>query len=249
MAFTDHFSSLASRYAEFRPTYPPALFAWLAEIVPTRALAWDCACGSGQASIGLAQHFARVIATDASEAQITAAKPHNLIEYCVALAQCSGLAAQSVDLITVAQAVHWFDLDAFYAEVRRVLKPGGILALWTYSLPVTEDGAVQACIRAFYEDIVGPYWPPEHAHLRAHYRTLPFPFAGEIAAPDFYTSMLWTLDQLRGFFHSWSATKSFIKAKGFDPVALQTERLTALWGVPSSARLFVMPLFMRVARL
>lgn len=249
MAFTDHFSSLASRYAEFRPTYPPALFAWLADIVPARDLAWDCACGSGQASIGLTQHFARVIATDASEAQITAAKPHNLIEYRVALAQCSGLAAQSVDLITVAQAVHWFDLDAFYAEVRRVLTPSGILAVWTYSLPVTEDSAVQACIRAFYEDIVGPYWPPEHAHLRAHYRTLPFPFVGEIAAPDFHTSILWTLDQLRGFFYSWSATKSFIKAKGFDPVAPQTERLAALWGVQNSARLFVMPLFMRVARL
>jgi SAM-dependent methyltransferase len=248
MPFADHFSSLASGYAGFRPTYPPELFAWLAEIAPARELAWDCACGNGQASHGLADRFRHVIATDASAAQIKEAKPHPHVEYRVALAQDSGLPAHCADLVTVAQAAHWFASDAFYAEVRRVARPGGVLALWSYEFMGIEDEAVRQSIKEFCRELV-PYWPPERAHVKAHYRTLPFPFADEIASPEFPLRASWNLDRLLGYFRSWSATKAFVKAKGFDPVAPLRARLTSAWGAPDSAREFTMPIFMRVARI
>jgi SAM-dependent methyltransferase len=161
--FKDHFSSASDRYAAYRPDYPAALFAWLAGLCAERELAWDCATGSGQAALGLAPHFRRVVATDASAEQVRHAAPHPLIDYRVAPAEASGLADHSVDLVTVAQAAHWFDLPRFYAEAARVLKPGGAIAVWGYGrmlLPGEMDGLFQR----FYAKTVGPYWPPERAN-------------------------------------------------------------------------------------
>ena len=196
-----------------------ALFAWLASVAPVRALAWDCAAGSGQASRDLAAHFLKqVIATDASAAQIAAAIPHPRVEYRVAPAEDSGLPeAAGSDPITVAQALHWFDLDRFYAEARRVLKPGGVLAVWTYGVLAVAGEAVDARVQTFYREAVGPYWSPERRHVESGYRTLPFPFA-ELQAPDFNMEASWTLPELLGYFRSWSATSRYLAERGHDPV-------------------------------
>ena len=246
-AFADHFTSVAADYASFRPTYPAALFAWLADIVPGRALAWDCAAGSGQASRGLAAHFERVIATDASAAQIAAAASHPRVEYRVAPAEASGLPDGVVDLVTVAQALHWFDLDRFYAEARRVLKPGGVLAVWTYGVLSVAGEAVDARARAFYRETVGPYWPPERRHVESGYRTLPFPFA-ELETPAFRMEASWSLPELLGYFRSWSATARYLAERGHDPVEALAAELASLWGSPSDRRTITWPLALRAGR-
>lgn len=245
--FCDHFAPVATSYADFRPRYPRELFAWLASLVPCRELAWDCAAGSGQASIDLAEHFAQIVATDASRAQIDAALAHPRIDYRVAPAEASGLKDASVDLVTVAQALHWFDLAGFYAEVRRVLRPGGVLAVWTYGVLTVEGPEVDALVQHFYHDTVGPYWPPERAHVENGYRSLPFPFA-EIIAPPFAMAANWTLPQLLGYFRSWSATGRFAAVNGYDPVAVLEQQLKPLWGDVERVRQVTWPLALRVGR-
>lgn len=246
-SFRDHFAPVAPSYAGFRPTYPQALFAWLATLVPRHELAWDCAAGSGQASVDLAGFFTRVVATDASQAQIDAAAPHPRIDYRVALAESSGLPQASVDLITVAQALHWFDLTSFYGEVRRVLRPTGVLAAWSYGVLSVEGAPVNALVQEFYYQTVGPYWPAERAHVESGYQSLPFPFE-EIAVPPFTMEAFWTLPELLGYFGSWSATGRFITANGTDPVASLETTLTPLWGAPDQRRRVIWPLSLRVGR-
>ncbi len=245
--FNDHFAPLAASSDGFRPTYPAALFQWLAGIAPQRDLAWDCAAGSGQASGGLARHFARVIATDASPAQIEAATPYPGVEYRLAPAEESGLAESSVDLVTVAQALHWFDLQRFYAEVRRVLRPAGVLAAWTYGVLTVQGSAVDALVQEFYRQTVGPYWPPERAQVEDGYRSLPFPFAA-IAPPTFSMEASWALPELFGYLRSWSATGRYIKANGHDPVTALAAELAPLWGPSADRRLVTWPLSLRVGR-
>lgn len=243
--FPDHFAPVARNYAEFRPTYPDALFAWLATCAPRREVAWDCAAGTGQASLGLARHFAQVVATDASAAQIAVATPHPRVDYRVAPAEASGLAAASVDLITVAQALHWFDLAAFYTEASRVLRANGVLAVWTYGVLTVEGVRVDELVQAFYHQTVGPYWPAERRHVEDGYRSLPFPFP-EVAAPPFVMEAQWTGPQLLGYFRSWSATARFVSVNGFDPVEQLAQRLAPLWGDPQGTRLIRWPLALRV---
>ena len=243
--FYDHFAPVAQNYADFRPTYPDALFAWLAAIAPRRELAWDCAAGTGQASVGLAGLFAHVVATDASAAQIAAATPHPRIDYRIAPAEASGLPDDSVDLITVAQALHWFDLAAFYIEARRVLRPDGVLAVWTYGVLTVEGACVDELVQEFYHDTVGPYWPAERRHVEDGYRSLPFPFM-EMTAPPFAMETAWTLPQLLGYFRSWSATARFAAINGSDPVEPLAGQLAPAWGTPERRRTVRWPLALRV---
>jgi ubiquinone/menaquinone biosynthesis C-methylase UbiE len=245
--FTDHFASVASSYALFRPTYPSALFEWLGAVAACRDVVWDCAAGSGQASIGLAGHFVRVIATDASHAQIAAATPHPAVDYRLAPADKSGLPEASVDIVTVAQALHWFELDAFYAEVRRVAKPTGLLAVWCYGVCALDDGEIDAAVQRFYRDVVGPYWPSERAIVEAGYRSLPFPF-DELATPPFAMSVRWSLPQLLGYFSSWSATARFIVSNAYDPVPQIGAELARLWGDAEQPRTVSWPLALRVGK-
>lgn len=245
--FSDHFASVARHYADSRPTYPPVLFDWLASQCGEHGLAWDCGAGSGQASLELARHFSRVIATDASAAQIAQAAPHPRIEYRVAPAEESGLEECSADLVIVAQALHWFDLDRFYAEVRRVLKPGGVIAVWSYGVQEVENDAVNAIVQHFYAQEVGPYWPPERHHVETGYRELPFPFT-PIAVPPFAMQLQWTLGHLLDYFRSWSATAAYVKAKGSDPVAALEPRLKACWGDPAQQRTVTWPLALLAGR-
>lgn len=243
MRFKDHFSGHSELYSRYRPVYPAALYRFLADQAPSKALALDCATGSGQAAFGLAPLFRHVIATDASAAQLEKAEPAANIEYRVAPAEQSGLEDSSVDLITVAQALHWFDGERFYAEAERVLKPGGVLAVWCYGLLYCES-AIEAQISYLYRDIVGPYWPPERIHIEQGYHDLPFPFK-EQSSPEFYMTAEWDLQQLLGYLRTWSAVQRYTREKGHDPLDLVEQELAELWGDPLHHRPIRWPLSLR----
>lgn len=245
MSFKDHFSRLAAQYSAFRPTYPAAVFDYLAQLCHERQIAWDCACGNGQAALALAERFDAVIATDASPQQLAAAPAHANVTYRVAPAEDSGIESKSVDLVTVAQALHWFDLDSFYGEVQRVLKPSGVLAVWTYGPLQVEGDEVDALFQEFYSDTVGPYWPPERRLVEAGYRGLAFPFA-ELSAPPLNMEEQWDRAHLLGYLRTWSATARYVDDKGVDPVAALEERLNPLWVDVHSTRRVTWPLALRV---
>ncbi len=242
--FKDHFSDASAAYAKFRPTYPDTLFTWLADLCHEHECAWDCATGSGQAAIELAQHFKQVIATDASSEQVTHASGPANVRFRVAPAEASGLDSHSIDLITVAQAVHWFDLPHFYAEVIRVLKPGGVFALWGYgrlSLPTGMDAVFQR----FYGETIGPYWPPERALIDEEYRSLDFPFA-EIPTPEFLIEVEWNLPRLLAYLSTWSAVKRYAVQNGENPLPGLQDALAPLWGDQNKIKRLRWPLFLRV---
>lgn len=246
MSFKDHFSAQAPDYARYRPNYPDDLFAWLAAQAPARGAAWDCGTGSGQAALGLAPFFSRVIATDPSASQIAHAAPHPRIDYRLAPAEAGGIESGTVDLVTVAQALHWFDIDRFFAEARRVLKPGGVIAAWTYTLLDVEAG-IDELVSDFYRNVVGPFWPPERKMVDDRYRSLPFPF-DPVAVPAFEIRTEWSLDDLLGYLGTWSATRAYMKAKGSDPLVELSRRLTPLWPDPEKKKTLRWPLHLRVGR-
>lgn len=241
----DHFSRQAPDYAKYRPGYPETLFSWLADHAPGRELAWDVGCGNGQAAVPLAAHFRRVVATDLSAAQIAQATAHPRIEYRVASCEASGLPDASCDLVTVAQALHWFDFDKFYAEVRRVLKPGGLIAAWTYLL-LQGEPAINAVIEQFYAEMLTPWWPPERRWVDAAYVGMPFPFAAAPPAPSFSIRLQWTLADLANYIGTWSAVQRCLAATGVDPTQALRARLEPLWGDPATLREIVWPIALRV---
>lgn len=234
MSFKDHFSGHAAVYHEARPDYPHALFDFLAGEAPACQLAWDAGCGNGQASVALAGRFKRIFATDPSATQIENAEARANVEYHVEPAEQCSLADASVDLVTVAQALHWFDHARFYATVRRVLKRDGVFAAWTYA-DCRVDAAIDAVKDHLYVDLTGPFWPPERAFVDSGYRTLPFPFE-EIEAPAFEMQVRWTLAQFLAYLRSWSATQRYLKANGVDPVNEIESDLTRSWGDPFAPR-------------
>jgi ubiquinone/menaquinone biosynthesis C-methylase UbiE len=246
--FHDHFSKVATSYATFRPHYPVALFDYLATLAPRDSLVWDCAAGSGQATVDLAARFDRLIATDGSAEQIGSAPKLRNVEYRVALAEHSGLPNESVGLITVAQALHWFDRERFLAEAKRVLKPGGILAVWVYATNRVEGAEVDSIIQDYYSNVVGPYWPPERKMTEDGYRTITLPFPEFSSVPSFRMEAHWTLDQLLGYFSTWSATNRFIKANGHNPLEELAKDLEKVWGDVNSPRLVVWPLSFRIGQ-
>ncbi len=242
----DYFSGVAAAYASCRPAYPAALFDYLATLPARRELAWDCGAGSGQASVPLAARFQRVVATDSSAAQLAAAPPHARITCRVAPAGASGLGDDEVDLVVAAQALHWFDLDAFYAEVERVLRGDGYLAVWTYGLQSAGDATIDALLQRFYRDTLGPYWLPERRHVDRGYRSLRFPYR-ERDSPAFAMEARWTANDLLGYVRTWSAVSAFIAARGGDPVDALAPELKACWGT-DAIRLVAWPLTLRVGR-
>ncbi len=208
---------------------------------------WDCATGNGQAAHGLVEHFKEVIATDASEAQLANAVPHERIEYRLAPAEESGLEDGSVDVVHVAQALHWFDFDRFYPEARRVLKPGGILSITLYQHTVIEP-ALDVILRRFHDEVVGSHWPPRTKWSRTYYRAIPFPF-DELESPDdLAATEVWTYPDLLGYIESWSATQRYKRALGADPVDEVRGELAAAWGAPAQERRVLWPLVVRVGR-
>jgi SAM-dependent methyltransferase len=246
MNFEDHFSIQSGQYAQFRPTYPDELYAYLVSIAPSNLLAWDCGTGNGQAAIGLARHYERVFATDASADQIARAYPHARVEYHVADAEHVGLEAESADLVTVAQAVHWFDFDKFYAEVKRVLKPNGVLAVWTYHLPSISP-QIDKLLLGFYSEVLAGFWPERIRYVDERYSTLPFPF-DEIHPPSIAMESRWDLSQFTGFLDSWSGTQRYIKQNGDHPLKIIWDDLASNWKDEKEKRLVRCPMYFRIGR-
>jgi len=241
--FKDHFSAQSTGYARHRPHYPPELFAYLAGL-GGRKLAWDCATGNGQAAVALAAHFERVVATDASRAQIDAAIAHPGVGYRVATAEESGLPSDSADLVTVGQALHWFDTARFFAEASRVLAAGGCVAAWCYELcDVSPD--CDAVVQRLYTGIVGPFWPPERRLIEERYAGIEFPGTA-IAAPEFEMGTRWAVDDMLGYLRTWSACQRYRRQHGEDPVELIEDELRAAWG--TATRAVRWPLTVRVSR-
>lgn len=241
------FSPVAREYSRSRPGYPPELFAHLAALVDRRELAWDCATGSGQAAHGLAPWFRRVVATDVSAAQLEHARPEGNVEYRQAAAEASGLDPGSVDLVTVAAALHWLDLPAFYDEVRRVVRPGGVAAAWTYHVARVEPP---------FDEVISPfYWEKARAHFSDRVTLVDRLYAdvelpGEpLAAPRFHAEARWTLERLFEFVRTWSGVQALLAAEGEGALAELERNLTACWGDPAVERTLRWPLFLRVSRL
>ncbi len=234
MRFKDHFSGHADQYATYRPRYPRELYRFLARQAPARECAWDCATGNGQAALGLAVEFQRVVATDASAQQLAQASSHPRLAYVAAPAERVPLRGASIDLITAAQALHWFDVEGFYAEVRRVARPGAVLAVWAYSR-IEGSTALNRALERFYSLEVGPYWLPERALVESGYRTLPFPF-DRLQTPSFEMHEQWQLQQLLGYLRTWSASQRYLQALGRDPVSAMEAEFRAVWGADATVR-------------
>jgi SAM-dependent methyltransferase len=243
---SDHFSHQSAEYSLYRPDYPDKLFQYLVDLTSSTDIAWDCATGNGQAATGLARYFKKVIATDISAAQIGNAPVMQNIDYRVASAEQSGIDANCIDLLLVAQALHWFDLDAFYREAFRVLKTGGVLATVCYQLPrINTD--INAIIDLFHADIIGDYWPAERRHVDTAYRDIPFPLQ-EIPSPALHIEHDWTLDQFLGYLRSWSAVVYFEKEHKRNPTELIKMNLSALWGELGSRQAVCWPLTLRIGK-
>lgn len=244
--FPDLFSRHADCYARSRPNYPPELFTYLASLVKNHRLAWDCGTGNGQAAVALAGHFERVIATDASAAQLEHAVPHPRVEYRVARAEDADLESAGVDLVTVAQALHWFKHDAFYANVRRVAAPGAAIAVWCYTLPRVSAEVDAVCDR-FYAGPVGPYWEAGRHFIDQRYETIPFPFEEIRPTPAFACTLDWSLNDYVNYLNSWSAVQRYKEEHGTNPVDQIRSDLAAAWG-DAPTRCVRSPIYLRVGK-
>jgi SAM-dependent methyltransferase len=239
----DYFSSHAQQYATFRPTYPNDLFDFLFSKVALFNRAWDCGTGNGQTALVLAQRFTRVDATDISQLQLQEAPKHPIINYSVCPAEQTLFKDFAFDLITVSQALHWFNLDLFYKEVNRVLSPQGIIAVWGYSLLRVNPG-VDKILDDFYRTTVGPYWDDARKYVDEEYKNILFPFQ-EIQAPRFSMTFHWSFDQLIGYINTWSAVKKFIQERKINPVDELAEKIKPFYGTSNT---IVFPLFMRIGK-
>ena len=227
-AFKDYFSTQSDAYRKYRPDYPAGLFEWLAVLAPARALAIDVATGNGQAAVALAAHFDAVIATEPSAAQLREARPHPRVEYRQESAESISVAQGAADLVTAAQAAHWFDWPRFAAEARRVLRSGGLLAIWSYGNCVVTP-AIDRLVGDFSRDVVGPYWPRERHHVDESYRDLVMPFP-LLEAPPFEMRTRWDIAAMLGYLDTWSAVRRCRARTGRDPLALLAGPLAAEWG-------------------
>lgn len=244
--FKDHFSGHAGDYAAHRPAYPAELFEWLASQTPGRKLAWDCATGNGQAAIALANHFERVVASDASNSQIEQAARQAKVEYRVERAERSSLEANTVDLVTVAQAWHWFDHVAFEREAGRVLRPRGILAAWAYQLARIEPG-IDDLVYTLYENRLGEYWPPERQHIENGYRDLDLTWPA-IDVPRFEMIAKWNLDQMLAYLATWSALRRYVSERDENPLDAMRGAFVKAWGDPQCIKTVRWPLVIRAWR-
>jgi ubiquinone/menaquinone biosynthesis C-methylase UbiE len=246
MSFLDYFSRQSEIYLFARPTYPHELFEYLASISPAKQLCWDCATGNGQAATSLSGYFQKVVATDASEKQVGNAIAKENIEYKIATAEDSGLSSSSVDLITVATAVHWFNLDLFYAEAQRVARRNGILAVWTYS-EATISPKIDALMEWYMYDFLLTYWPDGRWYVRNKYKTLPFPFK-QFETPFFSCKLVWNKEQWLNYVRTWSSYNNYIAAHNVDPIKQLTDKLDALWN-DADTKEITWPLHLKCAEL
>ncbi|MEJ2103115.1 MAG: class I SAM-dependent methyltransferase [Ignavibacteriaceae bacterium] len=246
MKFEDHFSKLAGTYSKYRPKYPSALYEFISGCCKEHIQAWDCGTGNGQAALELTNYFERVLATDASKEQIEFSQSHPKITYRVELADRVSLENSSTDLVTVAAAVHWFEFEKFYSEVKRVLKPGGIIAVWGYHLfKITPD--IDNILIKYYSEILKDYWPERFHYVDTHYEDLPFPFK-ELTTPKFEMITEWDLKQVVGFLNSWSGTKNYEQKTGRHPLNEIWKDLSEAWGNEKLKRKINWPLHLKVGK-
>jgi hypothetical protein len=239
----DYFSRQSKTYAAFRPTYPPELYDFIFQHARGRNAAWDCATGNGQVARYLSPHFKEVYATDISQAQIDEAFNAKNIFYSVSPAEKTAFPDRKFDLITVGQAVHWFNFEDFYAEVRRTAATHGLLAVWGYAL-LTVDRVIDDLFLDFYTNTTGPYWDKARQLVENEYRNIPFPFK-EIRCPKFTIKVTWTLNQFTGYLNSWSAIQNYIRLRGTNPVGAFAEKLRSVWKEDTS-REVTFPVFMKL---
>lgn len=246
MKYIDHFNTESKQYQQFRPDYPDALYQFLATLTPRKSCIWDCATGSGQAALALVKYFDRVIATDINRGQLDAAPSHQGVYYLCCPAEKTPLSAQSIDMVTVAQALHWFDFDLFYQEVQRVCKPSAYFAAWCYTL-IRINSDIDSLIDKLYTNILGEYWPVERRYIDEEYRTIPFPFE-VINTPGFTIEKEINFDELIGYLLTWSGLKEYQSKKKSDPMKLLVEELAEAWGASEKKYLVHWPIHLRVGR-
>lgn len=241
----DNFSTISDQYAKFRPDYPQAIYDFLYPLLKQKECAWDCATGTGQVARELAKDFITVEATDMSAEQLKHAYPADNIKYSVQKAEHTTFADDSFDLITVAQAVHWFDFHQFNDEVKRVGRSNSVIALIGYELNnITPE--IDTIVRAFYTDVVGSYWDPERRHVQDRYQNIPFPYR-ELEIPEITNIKLWQLENLIGYLNTWSAVQHYEKKNGNNPVRQIEDDLRKAWGNVETRRVNF-PIIFKVGR-
>jgi len=241
----DNFSTQAKAYSQYRPYYPPEMISYIVNFVIDKAIALDVATGNGQMAAALAPYFKEVYGTDISAKQLQNATPAPNLIYKEGSAEDTGFKNEQFSLITVAQAIHWFEFDTFYAEVKRILKPDGIFAVMGYGLFSTNP-ETDIIINHFYKDIIGSYWDTERRYIDENYTTIPFPFK-EINTKKFTNHFTWTFEQLTGYLETWSAVQHYIKQNGTNPIDLICDDLQASWG--NSDKQVTFPLLLRIGKL
>lgn len=242
--FKDHFSEQSDNYDKYRPQYPEQMFSYLSSISKSHQMAWDCATGTGQSAICLSKFYSKIIGTDASKSQIESATRNDKVEYIVAPAENTDLEKDSIDLITVAQALHWFDLDRFTEEVDRVLKNQGVLAVWTYNLlQIQED--IDEVINHLYGVVLKDYWPKERGLVEEGYDSIQFPYT-PLHVPSFHMTAEWNMFQLLGYLNTWSAVKKYQLEIGINPIDSIYENILGLWGEPEKVVPITWPLSLKV---
>lgn len=241
----DNFSKQSDLYSKFRPGYPKKIFDFLLPIVRGKNAAWDCGTGNGQVAVQLSKYFKEVFATDLSAAQINNAEKKKNIFYSVENAEETLFAENKFDLITVAQAIHWFDFKKFYNKVNKTLNNGGIIAIIGYDV-FRINKEMDLLIDKFYTETTGPYWDAERKYIEEHYKTIPFPFK-EIKTPDFSMSYNWEFEQVIGYLNTWSAVQHYIRKNNENPVDKFLIQLKKAWGTVLKRKI-TFPVFMRTGR-
>lgn len=245
MKFKDYFSTQADLYAQNRPKYPTVLYDFLSFHVAQKKNAWDCATGNGQVAVAIADFIENVVATDASQAQIDHAFAHPKVRYAVATAEKTDLPNAWANLITVGQALHWFDFEAFFAEVSRVAAPNALLAVWGYET-CRLSRAIDAVYDKLYGSILDDYWAPERRYVENQYKTIPFPFE-KLPTPDLTMEMQMGLNNFAGYLNSWSATQKYLQQNGQNPIDLVWDDLCKAWGPADKVYTARFPVFMLAA--
>jgi SAM-dependent methyltransferase len=241
----DYFSGHAADYANFRPHYPTELIKYISKLIKYRGVAWDCACGNGQLAVALANHFHLVMATDISENQISKAPANKGIFYTVQSAEKTDFPDAYFDLITIGQALHWFNLPAFYKEAKRVLTPNGLIVAIAYGF-VKINPELDAIINRLYSDTLGDYWPPERQLIEDKYASIFWPFT-PLDFPAFEMKCNWSLTQMMGYLNTWSAVKAYEKANHLNPVQDISEELNHAWGQAKNAEI-TFPLIIKAGK-
>ncbi|MES1214784.1 MAG: class I SAM-dependent methyltransferase [Bacteroidota bacterium] len=242
----DNFSRQSDLYSKFRPVYPQELYDFIIGNLKERKVAWDCGTGNGQAAQELSKYFEQVFATDISQKQIDNAYKAGNIIYSVQPAEKTNFADNSFDLISVSQALHWFQFDEFYSEVKRVARPGAWIAVWMYGLlNISPEIDEIVCVQ-FYKNTLGIYWDYERKFVDENYSTIPFPFR-EIQTPLFEIHYKWTLQELEGYLNTWSALQKFIAINQFNPVDVIIQKIKPI--VRNEKMNVVFPLHLRMGQI